>query len=460
MILIVSNKDDVQQLAKAALEGIGLRVVGHASADEALQVAEDDEPELVLADLGYYGPGSSDLRTAYVNRFPERQTLFAIIAEPTDMAAVAAALETGVDDFLTAPLDAAVLTTRVRLLLQRNRMGIRARFRGDLAQLPLVQVIQFCERNALTGNVKFDTPKGRVQVRFAAGQIAIDGGDPTDKLAELMALDSGTFVIESSPMAFQEIENARMLSMPPHPRIEVPIGRLSGVRVGTRQFRIQTEYDPQPPGRIVSIVILGERVVKKQESTTPASISMDQLWVLVDEQHFSIEQSVRDTIDGFFKNRPEPWPEVSTGQLQQAPRVQEPVRETAIRLPARPQPGSSHPEMIEVRVPRKIDLEPESTRALPAPPPVPTTPRAKGDSERSWPVREDSLATTISSNPPDSGPSLGDDKEELFDMGLRKWRLRDFDGALVLLEAARALDPSDRAVQACVRAVRRKLANR
>jgi DNA-binding response OmpR family regulator len=430
VILIVSQDSEVCTAVKTALEATGNRVLALSSPSEALEKVGENEPELILSELDFADMTGLAFRQEYFNRFPDRRTLICFLADHSGLDKAVASIEDVADDFVVKPIDPTTLASRVRMLLKRNTQGIRARFRGDIKQMPLMEVLGFCERHKLTGRVKFETPKGAVDVSFNAGEIELDDPDKLDNLADI---STGTFIIESLPVGFNEIEQARhMTSMPPRvpqppqppqvPQVDVPIGRLSAVRVGGREFKLQTEYEPPPSCKVISIVILDGNVVRQQSADPPAGANVDQLWAFLDDQHLRIEQMVREKIGGFFH-------EQSTRQMK--------AIEPAPASKPSPQPGPA-------AAPDKTTLviqEPARGRRR-------SSPRNRMLEDSDPPLQ----AAAVSSGPPPA-----DDKDSLFDMGLRKWREKDLASALVLLEAAHNVDPTDHALVACVRAVRRKL---
>jgi DNA-binding response OmpR family regulator len=395
MILVISQDDQERSCLLRAVQDAGSRALGCEGLAGALEVARAEEPEVVVCATAAGDNSAAKLAEAYREALPEHRSLVLLVADAEQLPQ---ALAEQADDFLLRPIAPQAAAARIRILRRRSRTGIRARFRGDIRAMPLVEVLRFCERSALTGQVRFDTTAGMVVVRFRAGQIETETGDPSDQLAELMSLDSGTFIIESEPTEFREIETARRTSLPPRRAAALPIGRQSAVRVGTRQFHIHTDYQPPPASCLVTVAAVGDQVVKRQE--TPVSVGpMQELWARLDMQHFAMEQAVRGTIDRFFRAEDDMFPGAGAGQV-------------------------TRPHGLEGGVERQTATQhPESAFAGPA----------------------------------DSEAHREADRGELLDLALRKWRGRDLDAALVLLEAAGALEPGDRAVQACLRAVRRSL---
>jgi len=393
VILVVTHDPVVLRAATEALASIESSVSACADPLEALEYVAAHEPELIVTDATLPTLSGTVFREQYTQRFPERHTLFTFLVQPEQMQQLAQEIDVWGDDFVVKPLDAATLRARVRLTIRRSRVGFRARFRGDIKALPIMRVIQFCEKGALTGRVRFETNEGRVQIGFRAGEMVDDDGEATEKLTELLRLEEGTFVIESNPVLFEEIEDARTTSLPPpKPARQIPIARTSALRFGKRELSLRTEYEPAPINKVVSVVSLDAQVIRRHDSEVPRESTGQEAWQIVNERHEKMEEEVRGTVDQFFGT------EALIGT------------EGNVRL-----------------------LPPDEL----ARPKTATSPAAKG--------RKGFGARAL------------EDKDALFDQAIRKWREDDLEGALSLMEGAEALDPDDRSLQVCLRVLRRRL---
>src|SRR5262249_52706637 len=113
--LVVDNDDDVREGLARLLEAAGLTAVVEASAETALERLRRDPVDLFLLDVDAAGmlatlratPGLADLPVL-------------LLAGPDQHAAALRVLETGADDFVPKPIDAAVLRVRIGGLLRRR----------------------------------------------------------------------------------------------------------------------------------------------------------------------------------------------------------------------------------------------------------------------------------------------------------------------------------------------------
>jgi PAS domain S-box-containing protein len=70
-VLVVEDHDDARELISAVLEGAGARVLVAASASEALALARDTRPDVLVADLGLPGEDGYALLTRFRARYPD-----------------------------------------------------------------------------------------------------------------------------------------------------------------------------------------------------------------------------------------------------------------------------------------------------------------------------------------------------------------------------------------------------
>lgn len=128
-ILIVDDVAMFRDLGRLFLARSG-RVVTAASADEALQLALREHPELVLADLHMPGTDGAALCREIKNHPVLRATAVVVVAGDGDAGDHARAIRAGADDVLTKPL------SRLALIASVNRFVRFPSVRG----LPRVDV--------------------------------------------------------------------------------------------------------------------------------------------------------------------------------------------------------------------------------------------------------------------------------------------------------------------------------
>jgi DNA-binding response OmpR family regulator len=309
MIVVVDDDVTLLRTLQRALQYDGFQVLGFESAEEALDQLEKLVPDLIISDITMPGLDGHAFRAEYASRFPERHTPFVFLSAHSEEAEVVQALETGADDYLIKPVSQRVLSAKVGALLRRSRRSVPTRFEGELGQLTGLQVLQFCERRGLTGDVELKTSKGEVTIGFVAGVMKLDRSDSSEEeLQLLLALDAGSFAIVSRPLDFEELlPVAAPAPRPPASTQELPpMGKLSGVRLGERLVQVQTEFVGSPSNQIVTIVMFDGRVIHQHRDQATVS-SVGELSTQLEQQHAKVEQLIsrraevllqRKTLDG------------------------------------------------------------------------------------------------------------------------------------------------------------------
>ncbi|WP_298403971.1 response regulator transcription factor [uncultured Chloroflexus sp.] len=117
-ILVVDDEASIRNVAKAYLEHAGYRVLCATTGPEGLQMALEDQPDLIVLDLMLPGMDGMELAA----RLRERSDVFILMltARSDEMDRVAG-LRVGADDYLTKPFSPRELVARVEAILRRRR---------------------------------------------------------------------------------------------------------------------------------------------------------------------------------------------------------------------------------------------------------------------------------------------------------------------------------------------------
>jgi DNA-binding response OmpR family regulator len=120
-ILVVDDEDAISEAVRARLSNEGFRVVLAADGPTALELAEAEQPDLVVLDLML--PGMDGLEVC--RRLQSRRWVpVLMLTARTEEADKVAGFAVGADDYLTKPFSLRELTVRVRAILRRvERIG-------------------------------------------------------------------------------------------------------------------------------------------------------------------------------------------------------------------------------------------------------------------------------------------------------------------------------------------------
>jgi DNA-binding response OmpR family regulator len=116
-ILVVDDKRELRTMVQLYLEEEGFRVVKAGDGREALFVARESKPDLILLDLMMPEMGGYDFMRAYSK---EAETPIIILTAKLEEGDKVLGLELGADDYVTKPFSLRELTARVRAVLRRS----------------------------------------------------------------------------------------------------------------------------------------------------------------------------------------------------------------------------------------------------------------------------------------------------------------------------------------------------
>lgn len=118
-VIVVDDEAEIVAMVVAYLGQRQMRVLGGANGSDLRRLLRDEQPDVVLLDLGLGSESGIDL--ARELRASSDVPLIVISGRDDTMDKVVA-LELGADDYLTKPFELAELHARVRSLLRRSRL--------------------------------------------------------------------------------------------------------------------------------------------------------------------------------------------------------------------------------------------------------------------------------------------------------------------------------------------------
>jgi len=290
MILTVDDEPAILMGLSAVLENAGFEVRTATGPAEALKLLATAEPELIISDVMMPDMDGFAFKAAVDASWPNRHTPFLFLSSMTDAEYVIRGLDAGAWDYLSKPLLSSVLIAKVRnVLAQRSRFMVPS-FQGELAELPLPQLLDFTMLKEITGELELEGGSGaRSVVPLHNGKVA-----EQDRAALERRFPEGIpgrFVLRIPPPDWSQLVPRQRTAAAPGPK---PMGKLSGVRLGERLLSIQTEVAGHPRPQVVTIVVHNGRVMLKRAIPAVGDTAAMELQILA--QHRQIEEELRGKV--------------------------------------------------------------------------------------------------------------------------------------------------------------------
>jgi len=119
-ILVVEDEPDLQELIRFNLDREGYRVSCTASGREALKLARENEPDLILLDVILPEMDGREVCRILKGDAKTRQIPIIMVTAMGEDTDIVAGLAIGADDYLPKPFSPKVLVARIRALLRRR----------------------------------------------------------------------------------------------------------------------------------------------------------------------------------------------------------------------------------------------------------------------------------------------------------------------------------------------------
>jgi two-component system alkaline phosphatase synthesis response regulator PhoP len=123
-ILAIDDDDDILELIDHNLSREGYRVLKVSSGEQALKLAREDSPDIILLDLMLPGVSGFDLCRILKNDGQTARIPIIIVSAKDEVSDVVAGLELGADDYIAKPFSVSLLLARVRAVLRRKSKAL------------------------------------------------------------------------------------------------------------------------------------------------------------------------------------------------------------------------------------------------------------------------------------------------------------------------------------------------
>jgi two-component system, OmpR family, alkaline phosphatase synthesis response regulator PhoP len=123
-ILIVDDEPDILEFMQYNLEREGFEVFLASSGKQAIEVAKDKLPDLIILDVMM--PGMDGIETCRELRTDVRlrDTIIAFLTARNEDYSQIAGFESGADDYIAKPIKPRVLISRIKALLKRRGQAV------------------------------------------------------------------------------------------------------------------------------------------------------------------------------------------------------------------------------------------------------------------------------------------------------------------------------------------------
>jgi two-component system OmpR family response regulator len=138
-VLVIEDDGDLRRLLRRGLEEEGFEVVQASLGKDAVALAEQDPPDLLVVDIGLPDADGRDVTQAIRSRGVASPVLF--LTARDQMVDRLAGFAAGGDDYLTKPFEFAELIARLRALLRRSAGTMPAVVAGDLRLDPAMHAV-------------------------------------------------------------------------------------------------------------------------------------------------------------------------------------------------------------------------------------------------------------------------------------------------------------------------------
>ena len=152
-ILIADDEPNQLELMAFNLKSSGFICIKARNGEEALELIEENSPDLVILDWMMPNMSGIDLCRSLRSRAETKQLPIIILSARSEDSDKSLGLDTGADDYISKPFSPKELISRVNALLRRSRPGlINEVLENGKLKLSLTEMIVTFNNK----NVKFD----------------------------------------------------------------------------------------------------------------------------------------------------------------------------------------------------------------------------------------------------------------------------------------------------------------
>jgi signal transduction histidine kinase len=292
-VLIVDDSPSARETLLAALDGHGYQLVTAENGSEALQVASQIRPDVILLDVMM--PGMDGFEVCQrIRSMPElAEVPVVLLTALDDHASLLRGLEAGADDFFSKPIERKELLVRVRTITRLNRYRTLAEQREKLSEMAerLVSA-QEEERLRISRELHDDLGQALTTHLLAIRNLQGDLSVPVVTMFE--SLEN---IYQQSYEIFVKI---RRLAHDLRPPVLDTLGLKLSLETYCREFTARThlpitlEIDPVLPEFIDVYNVILYRVLQEALTNIAKHAQASRVWVELNVEDNTINLIVQD----------------------------------------------------------------------------------------------------------------------------------------------------------------------
>lgn len=292
-ILLVDDSPSALETLVATLDGQGYRLVTAQTGPEALQLASQARPDVILLDVMMPGMDGFEVCRRLRSTPEVAEVPIVLLTALDDHSSLLRGLESGADDFFTKPMDRRELLLRVRTITRLNRYRTLAEQRAKLGEMAeRVVTAQEEERLRISRELHDDLGQALTTHLLAIRNLQSDLSIPVVTLFE--SLEN---LYQQSYEIFVKI---RRLAHDLRPPVLDTLGLKLSLETHCREFTNRTqlpvtlEIDPTLPELLDAYNVILYRVLQEALTNIAKHAQASRVWVELTVEEDMINLTVQD----------------------------------------------------------------------------------------------------------------------------------------------------------------------